>query len=72
MIGEPLAYFLGFLTMAGFTVMAARSAYFNGVVDGFGYAREKTCPGYRVAGDYLRRTMAHRWPELAEDDDGAE
>ena len=41
-----------------------RWAYFNGAVDGYGYAKEPNCPGYKGAGEILRKSMAHRWPEL--------
>jgi hypothetical protein len=40
------------------------AAYRNGVTDGYGYAKEPTCPGYKVAGEFLKTHMAHRWPEL--------
>ncbi len=46
-------------------VMGSWAAYRNGVTDGYGYSREPKCPGYAAAGEYLRRHMAHRWPELA-------
>lgn len=45
------------ITLAGF-------AWRNGVTDGYGYAKEPDCPGYKAAGDYLKATMSHRWPEL--------
>lgn len=42
-----------------------KAAYHNGVTDGYGYAREgREHPGYAAAGEYLRKYMAHRWPEL--------
>ncbi len=49
---------------------AIAAAYRNGVTDGYGYAKEPNCPGYRAAGDYLKATMAHRWPELREENNG--
>lgn len=49
---------------AGF-VAAIGAAYRNGVVDGYGYAKEPYAPGYAKAGDILQ-TMSHRWPELAD------
>lgn len=42
------------------------AAYRNGVNDGYGFAREPECPGYRKAGQILRDRSAHRWPELRE------
>lgn len=48
----------------GFVIYAMRCAYFNGANDGYGYSKEPTNPGYQKAGMYLRRYMAHRWPEL--------
>lgn len=47
-----------------FAFLAIPAAYRNGVTDGYGYAREPSCPGYKAAGEYLRNTMGHRWPEL--------
>jgi hypothetical protein len=44
-----------------------RAAYRNGANDGYGYSREPSNPGYRRAGEYLRRYCAHRWPELRGD-----
>jgi hypothetical protein len=49
-----------------FAVVSCISAYHNGVTDGYGYSREPGCPGYNKAGKYLRKYMAHRWPELGE------
>lgn len=40
------------------------AAYQNGVTDGYGYSVEPNCPGYRHAGEFLKESMAHRWPEL--------
>jgi hypothetical protein len=45
-------------------VLEHAAAYRCGVHDGYGYSRDPGCPGYQKAGEYLRRTMAHRWPEL--------
>ena len=42
----------------------AYHAYRNGVTDGFGFAWEPSCPGYRKAGLYLRKHMAYRWHQL--------
>jgi len=47
-----------------FGLLVVPAAYRNGVTDGYGYAKEPGCPGYRNAGEYLRSHMAHRWPEL--------
>lgn len=47
-------------------ILNTGAAYRNGVTDGYGYCREKHNPGYRHAGDYLRKYMAHRWHELKE------
>ncbi len=44
------------------------AAYRNGCTDGFGFSKEPRCSGYKKAGEYLRRTMAHRWPELQQGD----
>lgn len=46
----------------------ARAAYRNGVCDGYGFSQEPLNPGYKVAGDYLRQFMAHRWDIPAEQD----
>jgi hypothetical protein len=56
--------FVGAAAMAVFLLAVAHAAYRNGVTDGYGYSREPYCPGYEVAGEYLRKHMAHRWPEL--------
>lgn len=60
------------ITLAGLLIlcvvlaaMSTAAAYRNGVTDGYGYAKEPTCPGYRHAGEYLTAHMVHRWPELA-------
>lgn len=45
-------------------IFATKAAYENGIVDGYGFAKEPSCPGYKSAGEYLRKHMAHRWPEL--------
>ena len=39
-------------------------AYHDGVVDGYGFAKEPWNPGYRLAGKHLTETMTHRWPEV--------
>ncbi len=62
-----LCLFVMFATLSMFGTIAA---YRNGVVDGYGYSKEPTCPGYRNAGDILKSTMCHRWAELRESDGG--
>ena len=57
--------FTGLSVLAALVFMAIRCSYYNGVVDGYGYAKEPSCPGYEDAGEYLREVMAHRWPELS-------
>lgn len=51
-----------------FCIVGIPAAYRNGVTDGYGYCREKWNPGYRRAGEYLRNHMAHRWPELRDNE----
>ena len=55
---------LGFIALMVFFAVGMHAAYRNGVTDGYGYAKEPSCPGYQAAGEILRATMAHRWPEL--------
>jgi hypothetical protein len=58
-------YLIGVLAFSlVLSVWSNRAAYRNGVTDGYGYAREPNCPGYAVAGEYLRKWMSHRWVEL--------
>jgi hypothetical protein len=52
------------MTWTVITGIACRACYHNGVTDGFGYSREPLNPGHRLAGEYLRKYLAHRWPEL--------
>ena len=59
-----LGVLMGILAVGVAPVFALRMAYRNGVIDGYGYSREPNCPGYAFAGEYLRKTMAHRWMEL--------
>lgn len=61
---EYIALLAGGLGILIIGLVAIRAAYNNGVCDGYGYAKEPTCPGYARAGEYLRDVMAHRWPEL--------
>ena len=59
-----ISFWLGFAVCSVIAVVAQKAAYHNGVTDGFGYSREPHAKGYQEAGDYLRRYMGHRWPEL--------
>lgn len=52
------------LVVLALAAQSVGAAYRNGVTDGYGYAKEPNCPGYAHAGEYLRRHMKHRWPEL--------
>jgi hypothetical protein len=63
---EPAFWLLMVLSWVTFAVamISTHCAYRNGVTDGYGYAKEPGCPGYRAAGEYLKKRMAHRWPEL--------
>jgi len=59
----------GFVAAGGvfvLSLLAVRAAYRNGVTDGYGFAKEPGCPGYRAAGEFLQATMSHRWPELSD------
>jgi hypothetical protein len=62
-----IAIIVGFLMGVSLGWLAIGAAYRNGVTDGYGYSKEPNCPGYRHAGEYLRKYMAHRWYELKED-----
>lgn len=53
-----------FVLTCSISFFAIRAAWRNGVVDGYGYSREPTNPGYREAGKHLRKTMRHRWFSL--------
>ena len=44
--------------------MSIYAAYRNGIADGYGFSQEPCNMGYRQAGEYLRKYMAHRWPHL--------
>lgn len=57
-------FWIGAALGTGLGCLGAWAAYRNGVTDGFGFAQEPSNPGYRKAGDYLRKHMAYRWPEL--------
>jgi hypothetical protein len=56
---------IGVFGLLAFLAFLYYLVYTNGVVDGYGYSREPENPGYRTAGEYLRRYFAHRWSELA-------
>jgi len=58
---EVLAMFLAFAFMA---YLNSEAAYRNGVCDGYGFSREPKNPGYKKAGEYLKKVMSHRWPEV--------
>ena len=53
------------VVMLAFVWSAVGAAYRNGVVDGYGFAKEPDNPGYQAAAPILK-CMAHRWPELEE------
>lgn len=56
---------LGFLVLyVLLSLIGMGAAYRNGVTDGYGYSKEPNCPGYKRAGEFLRKYMAHRWHEL--------
>lgn len=61
---EPFLYAAIILVVCVLMVAGMEAAYNNGVTDGYGYSKEPTCPGYAKAGRYLKKYMAHRWPEL--------
>jgi hypothetical protein len=52
---------IGFCVGILLGAIASRSAYYNGVNDGYGYSQDPGCPGYRKAGKWLFRYMRHRW-----------
>lgn len=55
----------GFIALIVFlSFLNTWAAYRNGVTDGYGYSREPNCPGYAAAGEFLRKHLSHRWPEL--------
>lgn len=59
--------YIALLLVCGLAVLSIKAAYQNGVTDGYGFAREPRNPGYKTAGDFLRKHMAHRWRELRPD-----
>ena len=50
-----------FLLWALLSVIACAAAYRNGVNDGYGFSQEPWNPGYRKAGNYLRKHCRMRW-----------
>lgn len=56
-----LAFFSVFMFIAHLNINAA---YRNGVCDGYGFSKEPNNPGYKKAGEYLKKVMSHRWPEI--------
>lgn len=61
---ETWVIFALLVMFAVLSMFGIAAAYRNGATDGYGYSKEPNCPGYAGAGEYLRRVMAHRWPEL--------
>ena len=39
------------------------ASYYNGVNDGFGFAKEPWNPGYRRAGEWIKKYTSYKWPE---------
>lgn len=66
-----LVILLGSILFALIALAGARSAYRNGVTDGYGFAKEPRNPGYSEAGHFLKKAMSHRWPELLKRDEEA-
>ncbi len=62
---EWAGWFVAAVT-TGVALLSQGAAYRNGCTDGYGYSKEPNCPGYKRAGEYLKRVMAHRWHELRE------
>lgn len=63
-IVEVTYVLIGMIPALIFGLVVADAAWRNGVTDGYGFAKEPRNPGYEKAGDYLKRVMSHRWPEL--------
>ena len=55
---------IGFFFGRTVGMLVSSAAWRNGVTVGYGYAKEPRNPGYQAAGEYLRKFMAHRCPEL--------
>lgn len=55
---------IGLFLVIAISAPGHAASYRNGVVDGYGFSKEPNCPGYAAAGEYLCKTMAHRWSEL--------
>lgn len=45
---------------------AIPSARKNGYVDGYGFARDPSCPGYWKAGKYIKKSMDHIHRDIPE------
>jgi hypothetical protein len=43
-----------------FSLVAVRSAYFNGVNDGYSYTKDPQNPGYKLAEKYIKERLAGR------------
>lgn len=58
--------FIAGLAIVGFgmIVFGLNAAYYNGVNDGYGAARERGNPGYKKAYEWLVANRAYQWPEL--------
>lgn len=69
---ETWIIFALFVMFAVLSLICHGATYRNGITDGYGYSREPNCPGYRAAGEWLRSTMSHRWPELNDQPDERE
>ena len=71
----PVLWMMGLFVAILLLLRMQRVSYNLGVNDGYGYSCEPWNPGYRAAGNYLRRHCSHRWPELASpiirNDDGS-
>jgi len=67
----PVEFYLMILLLVvtGAAAIGVKAAYQNGVTDGYGFSQEPRNPGYRLAGDYLRQYMSHRWPKLKDQHD---
>jgi hypothetical protein len=59
---EPYLFLILLIVCAGASI-GVTVAYRDGVVDGYGYAKDSRNPDYRKAGQLLE-SMSHRWPEL--------
>ncbi len=62
MTATELIMFLALLGVTWMAKVGVKAAYQNGVTDGAGAVLEPGNPGYRLALEYLKETMSHRWP----------